>query len=925
MKKALFSVLFSILAVIFFQISGFALNTYSEMEFDFTNDTINEMAVGFGKTTGWVSVTGESYAKVVKDGELRADNQVYEFYYPGLSSANSFSAQSGPSGDFTETIKSCPYIVVAYKIKITSSNMTANIGGDTLNAQIMLDGAAHALIIFRKDGVIYSGSTSTQIGTAQNPVFNAGGWNSIVQVIDTRTDRVNVYINGKLRVENFVVTGSYNNIQQRFGMLHNNGNAMTARIDDLLIYATDTPVTEGLIIDNEFCSGNIPVKSLCELSGVSKNCVTVRNLDVTPCNSSAVVFIAQYNANNALIDVVCGGNLAVSGYKTQFDSSFTVNNDTVKISSFIWNNADLLSPWTAPAVLTDIHEYEREIPGIQTRSEGGVIWTYPAYNNADSSPDYEITVQQQGGVEADCFAFYSVQESEYTMYDTDTGKAHTTYPNYEWPGEAKRNTTTIFSFDGAPVTVRIKVKPDAKHITVPLTSAKVLPGSYNIPCEIEDGDTIIFTLDRPEKVFVIPNYDIIWNKYAELADEHIPIQEWRDFIEQRDAPSFKGNNLTIDEGFLNPLVVLAHGKEQACEIPDRDNPKVLLVQPGVTPTEEQIRSYDIIWFTPGVHDLSELGNDPVTAGGNGPHKKIELKAGQKLYLEGGAYVMARFWAKRSGNNPNNVSVYGRGVLSGIKHKWVKEPNQCPLVDNVDEVSGITMTDPSGVAVMRTMNVADIALVGTWHYNITGVITTKGCVVENSLFMSDDDNVVLQTNTVVRHVVIWQQSNAHPLMEQGNAGMDYADTVVEDVDIVAWFRPTSTNPWHLVGLGAITLARGSYCKLENFAFKDIRIESPFLFRPFTIYNLDTNEITPGWFPITSEENHSRIKGIAYENISVNSPVIFLSSLIGSPYDNSIEDITFKNIVINGVKIDGANWNNYFEIDYMDGNVKGLKFE
>jgi hypothetical protein len=29
----------------------------------------------------------------------------------------------------------------------------------------------------------------------------------------------------------------------------------------------------------------------------------------------------------------------------------------------------------------------------------------------------------------------------------------------------------------------------------------VLPSSYNIPCRIENGNTIVFTMDRPEKVF----------------------------------------------------------------------------------------------------------------------------------------------------------------------------------------------------------------------------------------------------------------------------------------------------------------------------------------------------------------------------------------------------------------------------------------
>ena len=46
-----------------------------------------------------------------------------------------------------------------------------------------------------------------------------------------------------------------------------------------------------------------------------------------------------------------------------------------------------------------------------------------------------------------------------------------------------------------------------------------------------------------------------------------------------------------------------------------------------------------------------------------------INSGQTFYLEGGAYVMARF-KKNKESGDGSVSILGRGVISGIKHEWI---------------------------------------------------------------------------------------------------------------------------------------------------------------------------------------------------------------------------------------------------------------
>jgi len=64
------------------------------------------------------------------------------------------------------------------------------------------------------------------------------------------------------------------------------------------------------------------------------------------------------------------------------------------------------------------------------------------------------------------------------------------------------HSAAIFSFEGK-IVVRVRVKKDAKHITLPLKSAKVLPSSYEIPCTIENGHTIVSSLIDRRRTFPI--------------------------------------------------------------------------------------------------------------------------------------------------------------------------------------------------------------------------------------------------------------------------------------------------------------------------------------------------------------------------------------------------------------------------------------
>jgi hypothetical protein len=501
-----------------------------------------------------------------------------------------------------------------------------------------------------------------------------------------------------------------------------------------------------------------------------------------------------------------------------------------------------------------------------------------------------------------------------------------------------QHSTSIFSFSGE-VTVRVTVNENAKHISLPLKSAKVLPSSYNIPCWIENGNTIVFKLNRPEKVAVIANYNEAWKVFEERAEGHVPIRNFEEGHDRRKVGSdFKGDNLmnSLSEGYKNPIFIFALPQED--NLPDKNAAQTLVVQPGDSLTQELIDQYKTIWFEPGFHDLSKMGTHP--------YHQTMIRGGQTFYLEGGSYLAARI-KKDTKTESQPVTIKGRGVISGILHEWFVgyledgSVEQTPaamekfiytsyhdggqLID-IDTISGITVTDLAFFGITGGRLIKDVSLVGTWHGNNDGVDYTDNCRIENCFLVAHDDNLKLNSDTHAKHVVLWQLENAHPIMiKEVRDGVTYSNTIIEDIDIVTYFVPKKwNNPWSSVTHSAIGFTTAGDITVNNFTFRDIRIESPYLYRVFSIYNMDSSlPYSPIWFQVpTSDSVHTRISGLTFENITVNSPLILHRSLIGAAYDNSLTDIRFINLKINGTVVNEENRDEFVEIEY--DKVNGLSF-
>lgn len=543
------------------------------------------------------------------------------------------------------------------------------------------------------------------------------------------------------------------------------------------------------------------------------------------------------------------------------------------------------------------------------------VWTYDCPGGEEyKSPDYEVSIIQ-GSDTLESFVYYSYRKSVYVRYNPwNLQPADTSYQDLN--EGLRSHSTSIFSFSDT-VTVRVKINSGA-GISLPLNSAKVLPSSFNIPCVVKDGNIIEFKLDKPWKVAVIANYDEIWDIYEQKGIGHIPISSWKNsWSAEIERETFNGTGLvnSLSEGYTNPLFVFAHAPEK--RVPDTNSPKTLVLNPGDNIRSYQLYKYDTVWFKPGVHDLSKNGNSP--------WYRTEVNKGQTFYLEGGAYVKARFKGTDSG--PGSSSIVGRGIISGDGYLWMRSFAEGSQVITVDSLIGVTITDRACFGIYGGKYIGDIAMIGAWHGNTDGPDYIDNCLIEDCFLLAGDDNLKINHNTHARRCVIWQGSNAHAIMVKEalrNGELVFANSIVEDIDVICYFQdPTSRiEDWARHGMGAIACVTAVPFTIRNFTFRDIRIESPYLYRIFNIYNLNTNEVNPGWFMPSTEKWHSKIDGMHFENISVNSPLIFYRSILGSGYDNSVKNFTFKNINVNGILINEKNKDQFFDI--KEERIDGLKF-
>ncbi|MCX6326702.1 MAG: hypothetical protein NT144_08670 [Bacteroidia bacterium] len=511
-----------------------------------------------------------------------------------------------------------------------------------------------------------------------------------------------------------------------------------------------------------------------------------------------------------------------------------------------------------------------------------VAWGNPG-GDVLTSPDYEVTLKR-GDKTWKLFTYYSYNRPVDKIVDLEgnyiklsfLGLHSNEYKQPENNKDTYAHSWAYFDFSGGPIEVEVKILKALDGLTLPLKSCRIFPSPLGIECQIVADDTIRFTLEKPAKIAVVPNW--------QLAMEKLENTE----------------TLQAFEGYRNPLFLFARAPE--INIPSKKTPGTLVIKPGESYGVQDFEKAKTIYFEPGVHDYSKYNPSD-------PYHYIVLKTGQTIYLAGGAYVYGHVSTLEKKLLISDMPLmHGRGTLSGLKNVWTGISYITNEVKNV-KLDGIILVDANNHISHSSSPFRDLAVVGAWHGNTDGVTVEGGIEndpysgwhIDDCFVMGGDTNLKFRGSARIRNYTIWQLGNAEPFWIANSN-----DSYVDGVFVICYNKmtaPTSFNPGQIVNFQVPVSGN-----MKNITVKNLYCEAPFASRLFL---MQSNYTGAGF----GYEN------ILFENITVNTPHILIKSPVGLREKNAspFGKIVFRNLVINGTRVTAENCTDYF--DLLEGVTPG----
>ena len=182
----------------------------------------------------------------------------------------------------------------------------------------------------------------------------------------------------------------------------------------------------------------------------------------------------------------------------------------------------------------------------------------------------------------------------------------------------------------------------------------------------------------------------------------------------------------------------------------------------------------IEYFGPGIHTIGE---------------KWTIPAGKSIvYIAGGAYVKGTIYA----NNRSNITIRGRGILSGEGFDYKSGSSGIPWCTVMLDGSNATNQVVEGITSMKPLHFHILSRgqlktknIKCFSYNNTtdGWGGGTGSTLDDSFFKVNDDVTKLYAdNMVLKNIVCYHQTNT-PIFEYGWGGQQAKNCLVDGLDIV----------------------------------------------------------------------------------------------------------------------------------------------
>ena len=453
-------------------------------------------------------------------------------------------------------------------------------------------------------------------------------------------------------------------------------------------------------------------------------------------------------------------------------------------------------------------------------------------------------------------------------YDSLNGWSHS-YVNFEM---------------SVPVTVEIT------KIGGPITSANVRPSRKASNITYSGGKAYV-TLNNPCNVAV-------------------------DINNQMEA-TYTGDGVGYKGDGIPPAIhtISIHANPFLADKPIASGTGVRMVEPGTKPPANFSES--TLYFKPGVHDVGI---------------NFQIYPNKKYYIPGDAIVYGTFNNIENGENGSNIWIYGHGTISGERNKHFQLTTQPPAESykqrpieirqpaNI-KLEGIVIADgannslkvESGNYNTSITNSISWLKLFSWRVNGDGGGCGPNNEVSNCFLRVQDDALYIQGRKVTE-MVVWNDVNGD--------GMRLAS-----------MRPRNMGSSLLVDKIDVIYARHNYWSKSS-AMKLAADESGDYGAGVTFANINFSDPFPNGPPISINHASGNFAGVTYENVNIASPTNLSYNggndfpIVRKPIEliassgASINNLTFKNLVIGGTLVTSSNWTNYFN---TQGNVYNINFQ
>ena len=302
---------------------------------------------------------------------------------------------------------------------------------------------------------------------------------------------------------------------------------------------------------------------------------------------------------------------------------------------------------------------------------------------------------------------------------------------------------------------------------------------------------------------------------------------------------------------------------------------------------------------------------------------IPIESNKIVYLAGGAYVFGQI----RGENVENVTIKGRGILSGDLYKRTQAsefaiPIEFRHSKNI-KIEDITILNPAGWAIsayfVDGLNIDNIKII-TSRANGDGVSlqSCKNVHVKNSFIRSWDDSLVVKNydggsteNIKFENIVIW--TDLAQSMEIGY------ETYGEKIENVSFENITVLHNFHKP---IISIHNADNAHISNISYKNITVEDAQIIGDNPAENYDDFfidlQIAYNQLWSTSREERGTIDNVTIDNVVIlDGKDDLVSRIAGYDEDHMITNVSINNLTYKGKKVKSPEDLNFVINQYTSG--------